>query len=409
MKKLFTMMMSLLMAVTVLTVNIVPTKAASLKINSTNFPDANFRAYLKTNADDDGDGALSDQERLPVYSMSFSGNNIKTLEGLQHFPNLEYLYIYDEPITSLDVSMVPKLTSLYVYGAKFKSIKNLKTLTELETICVNHAQFYALDLDAANYKNVTIYDYYVINPDKAALSMFNEEWNTKKVEVKEGATLSGTSLTKYEEYATIKLIYTKPDGVSVNISLGVQYLDAPTNPKATRAGYNSIKVTWYDNYQSEYYQIYRATSKTGKYSKVGTVKQGVESFTNKSLTCGKTYYYRIRGYKVINGTKTYSKFGSVASAKPTLKEPAKIDMEQLSTKNTYKVTWSKVTGAQYYQLYRSTSLNGTYKKVATTSSKTTYKKITTANDYYYKVRAYRVVNDKKVYSPFSAKLWVYWI
>ena len=72
------------------------------------------------------------------------------------------------------------------------------------------------------------------------------------------------------------------------------------------------------------------------------------------------------------------------------------------------MTWSKVTGAQYYQLYRSTSANGTYKKVATTSSKTNYKKITSSSDYYYKVRAYRVVNDKNVYSSFSDKLHVWW-
>ena len=103
-----------------------PAKAASVKINSTNFPDANFREYLKTYADDNGDGYLKDTELTAPYSMSFNGNNIKTLEGLQNFPNIECLYVYDEPITSLDVSMVPNLRTLTVYGAKLKSIKNLK-------------------------------------------------------------------------------------------------------------------------------------------------------------------------------------------------------------------------------------------------------------------------------------------
>ena len=406
MKKLFISVLSLMMCVMMMPLT--PAKAASVKINSTNFPDANFREYLKTHADTDKDGYLKDNELTGPYSISFDGNNIKTLEGLQNFPNIEYLYIYDEPITSLDVSMVPKLRTLTVYGTKFKTIKNLKTLKNLENLNVNQKQFYVLDLDNANYKNVTINDYYLLAPDKAALSLFNEDWNAKKVSAVEGVEVSGSYLKGYGDIAIAKLTYTKPNGVSINIKLGTQYLDAPTYPKAERAGYNSIKVTWYDDYNADYFQIYRSTSKSGSYSKVGTVKKDVEKFTDKSLTCGKTYYYRVRGYKTINEGKAYSKFSSVVSAKPTLKAPSNIDATQLSGSYTYKVTWSKVTGAQYYQLYRSTSANGTYKKVATTSSKTNYKKITSSSDYYYKVRAYRVVNDKKVYSSFSDKLHVWW-
>ena len=40
-----------------------------VKINSTNFPDKEFRNYVKAAYDLDGDGALSDGERLPVDFM----------------------------------------------------------------------------------------------------------------------------------------------------------------------------------------------------------------------------------------------------------------------------------------------------------------------------------------------------
>ena len=61
-----------------------------------------------------------------------------------------------------------------------------------------------------------------------------------------------------------------------------------------------------------------------------------------------------------------------------------------STKNSAKLSWTKVSGAKGYELYRATSKNGTYKKVATTS-KTSYqdKKLSSKKTYYYKVRAYK--------------------
>lgn len=61
-----------------------------------------------------------------------------------------------------------------------------------------------------------------------------------------------------------------------------------------------------------------------------------------------------------------------------------------STKNSAKLSWTKVSGAKGYELYRATSKNGTYKKIATTS-KTSYqdKKLSSKKTYYYKVRAYK--------------------
>ena len=54
------------------------------------------------------------------------------------------------------------------------------------------------------------------------------------------------------------------------------------------------------------------------------------------------------------------------------------------------LSWKKVKNATGYYIYRSTSRDGEYKKIATTS-KTSYtdKKIPEMNTYYYKIAAYR--------------------
>lgn len=90
-----------------------------------------------------------------------------------------------------------------------------------------------------------------------------------------------------------------------------------------------------------------------------------------------------------------------------LKRPTLTNHAASST--SIKNTWSKVKGAEGYEVYRSAKIKGKYKKVKTlTSGKTvawTNKKITSGKSYFYKVRAYKVVNGKKKYSQFSTSEW----
>ena len=64
------------------------------------------------------------------------------------------------------------------------------------------------------------------------------------------------------------------------------------------------------------YEVYMATSKNGKYSKVGTTtKNNKVSYTKTSLKKNKKYYFKIRTYKVVDGKKIYSAYSSVKSVK----------------------------------------------------------------------------------------------
>ena len=61
------------------------------------------------------------------------------------------------------------------------------------------------------------------------------------------------------------------------------------------AGTKSAKISWKKMKGVTHYQVYRATSSTGKYTKLTTTKE--LSYTAKSLTSGKKYYFKVRGYK----------------------------------------------------------------------------------------------------------------
>ena len=91
---------------------------------------------------------------------------------------------------------------------------------------------------------------------------------------------------------------------------------------ATSATNKSNKVSWKKISGASGYELYRATSKSGKYTKIKTATSGkAGSFTDKNLTTGKTYYYKIRAYRKVSSKKVYGSYSKVVSAKPVQVQP----------------------------------------------------------------------------------------
>ena len=83
------------------------------------------------------------------------------------------------------------------------------------------------------------------------------------------------------------------------------------------AGSKQIKVSWKKLEGVTNYEVYRATSSGGKYTKVKTTTS--TSYTVKSLTKGKKYYFKVRGYKQYKSGDTikynvYTDYSSTKSA-----------------------------------------------------------------------------------------------
>lgn len=97
-----------------------------------------------------------------------------------------------------------------------------------------------------------------------------------------------------------------------------------------------------------------------------------------------------------------SKLFSSAEAAETLATPVLTIVSR--TTSSVNLKYSKIDGATGYQIYRSTTKDGTYTKVKTTSA-LTFKDTSTVSTkaYYYKVRAYKKGSQKTSYSNFSAR------
>lgn len=92
------------------------------------------------------------------------------------------------------------------------------------------------------------------------------------------------------------------------------------------------------------------------------------------------------------------------SASAKVSKPKAPVLKLKAGKKKMKLSWKKVNGAAGYQIYEASRKNGTFKKVKELGSgKSAFtKKYQKGNKkYYYKMRSYKIVNGKKIYSAYS--------
>ena len=104
------------------TLNVTVVPEGSIGIDASNFPDPNFRAYVKEKFDTDNNNSLSESERNAVTEIYVGNKNITNLEGIKYFPKLEILYCYKNQLTELDVSKNAALKELECYENNLTSL-----------------------------------------------------------------------------------------------------------------------------------------------------------------------------------------------------------------------------------------------------------------------------------------------
>lgn len=162
---------------------------------------------------------------------------------------------------------------------------------------------------------------------------------------------------------------------------------------------SSIKLSWRKVQGVSGYQV--VVYKGNKVAKKLDVSAKATSITIKKLSQNTTYRFKIRGYKVVNGKRYYAIYSntSVASTKA---KATKVSLATLTKK--VMVSWKKIGGAKGYEIVMSTKMTSGFKKVATitaTSTKHTIKSLKSGSTYYFKVRSYKIVEGKKIYSDYS--------
>lgn len=131
--------------------------------------------------------------------------------------------------------------------------------------------------------------------------------------------------TEAGEYYSISLPLeaNKTYYLCIHGDIGTYKLGLIANPPASFSVKNSstkdsnqVKVSWKKLGTASGYEVYRSTEKNGEYEKIATIsKVGTTSYVDKSVSKGKTYYYKIRAIKKSGKKTDYTNFTAVKSVK----------------------------------------------------------------------------------------------
>lgn len=188
-------------------------------------------------------------------------------------------------------------------------------------------------------------------------------------------------------------------------------------------GEKKVKLSWKKTSASEY-RIYRTDAGSNdinsKYRLIATVSGKKTSYTDKKVKANKEYYYKIKAYKKKKGRMKCIYESNSEQVYTGLETPFWNEYAFCDTMTTPEAIPLEIWLSSYtlhpagIELYRATGSSAKYKKIKTVKLKKnqyTFKytdgDVETGKKYYYKMRAYKIVKGKKVYSKYSQPLKLY--
>ncbi len=164
-------------------------------------------------------------------------------------------------------------------------------------------------------------------------------------------------------------------------------------------GYNDVKLSWSKASGVSGYKIYYKKASSKSYIHLGATSNLAVKIAN--LKSGTKYTFKIVPFASLNGSSCDASAKTVSIY--TLKKLSTPTISKASSSKV-KVKWKNIGGESGYQISRSTKKKGTsivttYK---TTSGTSKTLKTTKGKTYYYKVRAYKTVDGKPIYGPWSS-------
>lgn len=169
---------------------------------------------------------------------------------------------------------------------------------------------------------------------------------------------------------------------------------------AAKSMTDSVTIEWKVKGKVTGYRIYSYNTKTKKYTRLRTQKKA--QYTVKDLTAGESYVIAVRPYYK-SGGKEYKGSYFKKTVYTTLDTVTGIK-QKTTEANRHKLAWTKVSGADGYEVRYYDENAAKYVDVGTVKTNScTLSKLKSASVYKYKIRAFSIAsNGKKICSKFSS-------
>ena len=198
----------------------------SIAINASNFPDPDFRTYVKAEFDKDNNNSLSESERNAVTVINVKDKLMETLEGIEFFPNLKELDCSINQLSRLDVSQNTALEKLDCSTNQLASL-NLSKNAKLKYLYCNQNELTSLDVSQTAVTELRASNNHITikveeTPRTFDLSTLPGKFDVTKAANWSGGTVSGNTLKVNEGTNQVTYTYDCGKGFSRAFTLNVK-------------------------------------------------------------------------------------------------------------------------------------------------------------------------------------------
>lgn len=169
--------------------------------------------------------------------------------------------------------------------------------------------------------------------------------------------------------------------------------------KVSKKGANYTTLSWNKIGNASGYYVYRYDTATKKWIRIANVTSN--SFKDTGLNSCTEYKYKVKAYYNSNGKICA---GKATSEIKTVTNPFKSRVTLKKSNKNILVTWNAQSGVDGYEIYNSKSgKSGTFalSKNVTDVSNSSYLIKGYSGNNFVRVRAYKIVNGKKIYGIYS--------
>ncbi len=225
------------------------------------------------------------------------------------------------------------------------------------------------------------------------------KWKNVAVVTTNKATVK--NLTSYTSYVFRIWSFTRDHDNKVVYGGVSGYHNVKTNLSATgltaaTVTSKAIKLSWNKVTGATGYQVYQYVGGKWKVIKATTATTHLVS----NLTANTKYYFRVRAYAKAGSAYVYGPLTSLTTY-TNLAPTASVKVKTTATAAT--LTWSKVAGAQGYQVYQYVGGKWVRKANSTTNS-ITISGLKGGTNHYFRIRAFRKDGSSYLYGDFTANV-----
>jgi fibronectin type 3 domain-containing protein len=169
----------------------------------------------------------------------------------------------------------------------------------------------------------------------------------------------------------------------------------------------TITVSWSASATATAYVVYRQNPSTGQFASIAMISPPTTSFNDTGLTASTTYFYQVSASNPVGASPNSTALSATTAAAPVV--PAGLSATPVSA-SAINLTWTAVSGATQYTIYRSTSSAGPFTTSVGTSTSASFSNTTglsAGTTYYYQVAATVSGNLTGNSATASAKTWNY--